>query len=404
MRVLLINKFLYPKGGDAISTINTGNLLLSKGHKVAFWGMDHPSNPDYPYKKYFVSYIDYNKPIGLRQKMKSVADILYSFEARNKVEKIVRDFRPDIVHLNNFAHQISPSVLDVFKKYKIPAVFTMHDYKMVCACYTMLVRGKICERCRGGRYYHCFLNRCTKNSLAKSFVNTIEMYLHHNILRIYDNISVYISPSKFLRDKVLEMGLKGRVEFLFNFVDITKFQPHFDADENSIVYVGRLSYEKGIETLINAVRKKDVILKIIGDGPIREELHRKVEHEGISNVKFLGYKKGEELYGEIKSSMFLVIPSEWYENNPRTVIEAFALGKPVVGARIGGIPELVKDNERGLCFEPGNVDDLSQKIERMISYHSNRVEIGHNARKFVEEELNSDKHYNQLIKIYNSCM
>ncbi len=404
MRILLINKFLYPKGGDAISTINTGNLLLSKGHEVAFWGMEHPSNPDYPYKKYFVSYIDYNKPVGLRQKIKTVADILYSFEAKNKVEKIVRDFGPDIVHLNNFAHQISPSVLDVFKKYNIPAVMTMRDYKLVCACYTMMVHGKPCERCSGGRYYHCLFNRCTKGSLAKSLVNTIEMYLHHDILRIYDNIAVYISPSRFLKDKVIEMGFKGRVEFLFNFVDVSAFLPFFDAEEKSIVYVGRLSYEKGIATLIDAVKGIDVVLKIIGDGPIKEELECKVEKEDISNVRFLGYRKGNDLQNEIRKAMFLVIPSEWYENNPRTVIEAFALGKPVVGARIGGIPELVKDGERGLCFEAGNVDDLRQKIEEMILSDSNRGEMGRNARRFVEEELNADKHYERLIDIYRSCM
>ena len=164
MKILLINKFLYPKGGAAISTLTTGNLLQQKGHEVFFWGMDHPKNPSYPHSEYFVSYVDYNKPQSVSGKFKSAVNLLYSFEAKEKMAAYLNIVRPDIVHLNNFAHQISPSILDVFAKYKIPTVMTIRDYKLVCASCGLLAKGKPCEKCRGGKYYWCFFSRCTKGS------------------------------------------------------------------------------------------------------------------------------------------------------------------------------------------------------------------------------------------------
>ena len=170
--------------------------------------------------------------------------------------------------------------------------------------------------------------------------------------------------------------------------------------ERSICYVGRLSIEKGVATLIEAVKGLDVTLKIIGDGPLKEILEKETQSKGIKNVEFLGYKSNNELKDAIKRSMFLVIPSEWYENNPRSVIESFALGKPAIGARIGSIPELVKNHETGLTFEPGNVEDLREKIGYMVSNPEKVIEMGKNARRFVEQELNAEKHYERLIAIY----
>jgi glycosyltransferase involved in cell wall biosynthesis len=404
MKILLINKYLYPKGGDAISTLSTGSLLSEKGHKVFYWGMDHPDNSEYPYKDSFVSFVDYNKPLRISQQLKATLNIFYSFEAKRKIDSLLKKIKPDIVHLNNFAHQISPSILDAIKQYNIPVVMTMRDYKIVCPSYSMLSNGKPCEKCKNGEYYHCFLKKCTKNSLLKSLVNTLEMYLHHRILHLYDKINIYISPSRFLMHKLKEMGFHRQIIYLPNFVDIEIVQPSYEWEEESIVYVGRLSYEKGLETLIDAVRGLSIMLKIIGDGPIMKELIERNKRESINNVNFLGYIKGEQLYKEIKKSKAVVIPSEWYENNPRSVIEAFALGKPVIGARIGGIPELVKDNETGLTFEPGNAGDLNEKIKMLLADRSKLIEMGKNARQFVETELNPEKHYRRLMEIYSQII
>ena len=281
---------------------------------------------------------------------------------------------------------------------------TMRDYKIVCPVYTMSSKDKICEKCKNGNYYNCLINKCAKNSFIKSMINVMEMYLHHRVLKIYDIIDEYISPSMFLKYKTEEMGIGRDVNHLFNFVPLEDKRPTYTWKDKTIIYVGRLSAEKGLFTLIDAVKGLDVKLKIIGDGPIKAALGCRVRDEGLKNVDFLGYKKGVELEDEICESMFLVIPSEWYENNPRTVIEAFASGKPVIGARIGGIPELVKDGETGLLFESGNIDDLRDKIQCLLTNPDKIVEMGKKACRFVEEELNSERHYDSLIKIYGSII
>jgi len=400
VKILLINKFLYPKGGAEASTLVTGALLSRKGHEVHYWGMQHPSNPEYPYKDYFVSQVDYNKASGILTKLKAASNILYSFEAKKNIESFIKEIKPDIAHLNSLYHQISPSILHVLKKHTIPTVMTIRDYKLVCPSYLMLADGKPCERCKGGRYYNCFFNKCTKNSYAKSFLNVVEMYLHHKILHIYDSIDVYISPSMFLKNKLEEMGFTHEIEYLPNFVDLGEYSPRYNWQQRSIVYFGRLSPEKGLSTLLEAVKDLNVKLKIIGDGPIRQELEKKAVVERINNVIFVGYKSGQELKKEIQDAMATVTPSQCYENNPRSVIESFALGKPVIGARIGGIPELAKDGETGYTFKSGNVDDLRSKINLLIGSPDKVINMGKTARKLVEQHNNPEAHYQRLTQIY----
>jgi len=405
MKILLINKFLYPKGGDAISTLNTGKLLEKKGHQVFFWGMKHPKNPDFPYSEYFVDNIDYESQ-SIREKFSNSLKILYSFEAKRKIEKFINNVaKPDIVHLSNFAHQISPSILDIIKKYNISTVMTMRDYKLVCPSYTMLSGGKPCEKCKGGRYYWCFINRCTKNSHLKSLVNVIEMYLHHKILNIYSQINIIIATSEFLKKTHIKMGLTNPIICLSNFVNIEDFTPECSWEEKSIVYFGRLSREKGLFTLLDAIKGiDDIQLKIVGEGPIRKDLEQKVEKEGINNVVFAGYKSGENLKKEIKRSMFSIIPSECYETFGLTIIESYALGKPVIGSRIGGIPELVIDGVTGYTFEPGNAEDLRCKILTLCEKPEKIIQMGKNARNLAEENYNTEKHYKRLMEIYSIAM
>ena len=404
MKILLINKFLYPKGGDAISTLNTGKLLSDRGHRVYYWGMRHPQNAYNENEKYLLNYTDYDKKNGLKQTLKQSINILYSFEAKSKIIQLIKKDKPDIVHLNNFAHQISPSILDVFTKYGIPSVMTMHDYKLVCPVYSLYVRGRVCEKCSRKKFINCFLNKCSKNSYLKSLINTAEMYLHHSILHIYDKINLFISPSKFLKNKLYELGFRGNIVYLPNFVNSEEFIPQYQFYEKTFCYIGRLLSEKGLLTLIKAMAGLNIELKIIGDGPIKNMLENRVKDLKLRNIRFLGFKSGNELKGEIAMSMAVVIPSEWYENNPRSALEAFALGKPVIGARIGGIPELVIDNFNGLTFEPGNHMDLREKILYLISNSSKIPEMGKNSRKFVTNNFNSSSHYNKLIEIYNSVL
>lgn len=404
MKILLINKFLYPKGGDAICALSTGELLFRRGHEVAYWGMHHPDNPSYPYNDYFVDNIDFNSKNSLAKQFKMSADLLYSLEAKGKIEKLLRIIKPDIVHLNNFAHQISPSILHVFRKNNIPLVMTMHDYKLVCASYALLSRGRVCQKCGNGKYYYCFLEGCSKDSMAKSLLNTIEMYLHHKILHIYDSIDIFISPSLFLKNKLEEMRFNKKIVYLPNFINLEHFSPRYDWEGGTVIYFGRLSKEKGLFTLIEAVKDiSSIVLKIVGEGPIKERLERKAQSAKLYNVEFTGHLSGEELKDEIKKSMFVILPSECYENNPRSIIESFALGKPALGAMIGGIPELIKDGETGLTFEPGNAEDLCSKVEYLINNPAKISEMGKKARLFAEEYLGMEKHYERLMEIYGEA-
>jgi len=282
---------------------------------------------------------------------------------------------------------------------------TIRDYKLVCPSYTMFLNGMPCEKCKNGKYYHCFLNKCTKDSYAKSFLNTVEMYLHHKILHIYDQIDLFIATSRFLKHKITEMGFKQKMVYLPNFVIFDELKPSFKWKGKSLIYFGRLSPEKGLFTLLDAIKAVDVKLKIFGDGPIRTDLKEKVRKEKIRNVFFFGHKSQDELKNEIKKSMFVIFPSEWYEPFGLVTIESFALGKPVIGARIGGIPELVHDGRTGFTFEPGDVDDLRDKIEKVISMPQSQVQaMGEAARTFVEENFNPEKHYQGLMEIYQMAM
>lgn len=399
MKILLANKYLYPKGGAENSFFVTAELLKRNGHEVSFFSMRHPKNVASEYEKYFISNVDYESG-GIGQSVINAGRLLYSFEAKRKIDGLIRHLQPDVAHLNNIYHQISPSILHVFKKYRIPVVMSLRDYKLVCATYAMLRDWQPCESCSRGKYYNCARFRCVDGSFLKSMVNTVEMYLHHKLLHIYDLVDVFISPSRFLKDKVAEMGFKGKVSYLPNCVDPGDFNPSFEVKGDTICYVGRLSKEKGIATLIEAVKGLDVQLKIIGDGPLREVIEQSIAAEGITNVTLLGHMSISELKEQVAQCVCAIVPSEWYENNPRSVIEAFALGKPVIGARIGGIPELVKDGETGLTFTSGDANDLRAKIEQLMADREAITRMGRNARAFVEKELNADTHYEKLMDVY----
>jgi len=403
MKILLANKFFYFKGGAEISFFETAKLLEKHNHTVLFFSMHHPNNFETKYKKYFTSNVNYESS-NILHNLNSALKIFYSFEAKRKIEELIKEEKPEIAHLNNIYHQISPSIVHSLKKFGIPIVMTLRDLKMVCASYLMLNKGKTCDLCRNKRYYNCFLQGCVKNSRMKSLINTIEMYLHHQFFHIYDLVDVFISPSQFLKAKVEEMGFKGKIVHLSNFVNFEEYTPQYEAVERSLVYFGRLSREKGLFTLIEAMRGIDAKLKIIGEGPLREALIDKMNVLGLKNVEFLGYKSGEELKSEIKKSMAVVLTSEWYENNPRSIIEGFALGKPAIGARIGGIPELVRDGDTGLTFTASDSADLHSKIMVFLGNPQSVERMGRNARRFVEEELGAEVHYKKLMDIYKMVL
>lgn len=402
------------KGGSELVYFGTADILEKHGHRSVFFSMHHPENLPCETSKYFMPYVDFNGCDTVISQLKVAGRILYSLKAKRFLSKLLDRNSVDIAHLHNIHHQISASILHELKKRRIPVVMTLHDYKMVCASYNMLVHERPCEVCARGKFFKAIKHRCVKDSYIKSILATIEMYLHHKILNIYDNVDIFISPSLFLKNKLEEMGFKKEIIHLPNFIDIQKFEKFKmevknkkGEEENSIVYFGRLAPGKGLLTLIEVAKllshesaDEGIEIKIIGEGLLRQRLQEKVKTEKINNVRFLGYLKGNYLYQEIKKSLAVVLPSEWYENNPMSIIEAFALCKPVIGARTAGIPELVRDNETGLTFEPENQADLRSKIEYLKNNPDKAEAMGRNAGVFVEQELNAEKHYQKLMEIY----
>ncbi|MFA5410655.1 MAG: glycosyltransferase family 4 protein [Candidatus Omnitrophota bacterium] len=403
MKILLVNKFFYLKGGAEFVFFETAKLLKNKGHQIMFFSMDHPRNLKSEYGKYFVSNIDYGRK-GIKNIIFSSLRLLYSMQAKRRIEELISIEKPDIAHLHNIYHQISPSILHALKKYNIPIVMTIHDFKLVCASYLLFTGGHICEACRGGRYYQCFLKKCVKDSPVKSLLNTMEMYWHHKMLHIYDLVDIFISPSRFHKDKIREMGFKGKIIYLSNFINLKEYTPSYSSQEKSVVYLGRLSREKGLGVLLEAMKGIGAKLKIIGDGPLKKILFEKTRLENQKNVEFLGYKTLEELKKEIEKAMFLILPSECYENNPLSIMQAFALGKPVIASRNGGVPELVRDNETGLTFLPGDVGDLRAKILQLLKDRAGQERMGREARRMIEENCSSEVHYKKLLGIYNSVL
>ena len=371
---------------------------------MIFFSMRDDRNLPSSESECFVDNIDYNQPGSLMGDVSRSARIIYSFEARKKLTGLINRERPRIAHLHNIHHQLSPSIIHALKKQGIPIVMTLHDYKMVCPAYTLIRDGMVCERCRGRRFYNCFLGSCTKASRAKSLVNVIEMYLHHSIMRIYNQVDLFIAPSRFLEGKMKEMGFTGNIKYLPYPIDASKYVPVYGSDDNTLCYFGRLSQEKGLFTLLEAMKGIDATLKIIGDGPIRPDIEAMIEREGLDNIKIIGYRSGPALKQEISNSMAVIVPSEWYDNYPNVIMESFALGKPVIGAGIGGIPEMVRDNETGLTFKSGDADDLRSKIQVLLRDHDLVAELGTRARNFVEVNLNPEKHYNGLMEIYQQAM
>lgn len=412
MNILHINKFHYLRGGAEAVYLNTARGLEAYGCNSVFFSMKHPQNLPCETSNYFMPYVDLIDKNGFINQIKTAGRILYSFEAKKRLSNLLDEYSVDLAHFHNVWHHISPSILHTLKKRNIPVVMTLHDYKLICASYHLQANGKPCEACHGRKYFMAIKKSCVKESFIKSLLCTLEMYLHHKILDIYDNVDVFISPSRFLKNKFLEMGFEKEIIHLPNYIEIEKFRDINNnvsygniAKDKTIVYFGRLSPEKGLSTLIEAAKllsgeNTEINIKIVGDGPIRDSLEEKVKIENIGNVKFLGYMKGESLYQEIKKSRAAVLPSEWYENNPMSILEAFALKKPVIGSRIGGIPELVKEGETGYAFEPGNAVDLSEKIKLLLSDNESCIEMGVNAYEFVVNDLNQEKHFQKLIGIY----
>ena len=400
MKVLSVNKFHYIKGGADRLYLEWSELLEKKGHEIVYFSMQHERNQATTYARYFVENVEFFDNGGRRNLPGMALRVLYSRQARRRIELLIEDTRPEIAHLHNIAHQLSPSILDSLKKHGVPVVQTVHDYKFGCPTYSFFTQGQVCERCKGHRYYNAALHRCNRGSLSASLLNCVEMYFHQ-LIGIYDQVDLFISPSGFLREKMIEYGFSPeRIVRVPNFVDTNQYVPSYTSD-GYFLFVGRLVSFKGVSTLLEAMRSvQESQLYIVGEGELRGQLEARAKEESMQNVSFLGYQSGPELKSLIANAMFTVTPSEWYENMPYAILESFALGTPVLAANIGGMPELIEPGVNGLLFEPGSVVDLVEKVRYLLLNRQQLASMGKRARAKVEREYDAETHYERVMQVY----
>ncbi len=406
MKILMIDKFYFVKGGAERYFFELSDILRANGHEVIPFSMKHEENFDTEYEKYFVNNIEYNLDGVFRKaasSFKIFGRMVYSTEAKRKIEKLINATKPDIAHLHMIDHQISPSILDVFDKYGIPVLQTVHQYKLVCPNYRLynMYKKEICEKCLNGHYFHPVLEKCHKDSRLAGLMIGLEMTIHKR-LKIYDKIDLFHVPSFFMGEKLKQAGVDGgKIKHLFYTINLDNYPANFSS-EDYIIYYGRLAKEKGILTLLQAMTEvKSIDLLVVGDGPQREELESFVREHHLENVKFLGVKGGKELNSLVANSKFVVIPSEWYDNSPLVIYESCSMGKPVIGAKMGGIPELIDDNKTGLLFEAGDSKELAEKMNYLLASPKLIVEFGKQARKKAEREFSPQVHYQKMLEIYS---
>jgi glycosyltransferase involved in cell wall biosynthesis len=401
VRVLNVNKFHYRRGGAETAYFLLARLLESKGHEVVPFAMQDARNEPTPWSRLFPSGVDFQAPVDARAQLARAARVVYSREARDAMRRVLREAKPDLVHLHNFAHQLSPSILDALADSPAPVVQTLHDYKLTCPTYLhRTAAGEICERCKGGRVWNCVVHRCNDGSTLRSLVNAVEVGWHR-ARHTYDRIDLFLCPSRFLYAKCLEHEVPvERLEVLPNFLFAGDFAP--SPPGRTVFFVGRLSEEKGLSTLLEAAARLPAAEVVIaGEGPDREALEAQARDLGIaSRVRFAGFLSGEEFEHAWRDAALLVLPSRCWEVSPMVVQEAYARGRPVVAYRFGAVPEVVRDGETGVLVPPGDAAALAAALGSLLADPARLASMGRAARAFVEGELGAERHWRGLEAAY----
>jgi glycosyltransferase involved in cell wall biosynthesis len=405
MKILLVNKFFYLQGGTERYLFALQDLLESYGHETIPFAMAHPKNVKNEFSGYFVSQVDVSKPRLSWSGAKAAGRVVYSFEAAAKLRKLIRDTKPDVAHIQNVYHQLSPSVLKVLKEENIPAVQTIHDYAYLSPSYGLFDHGAICERVRPRRYWRAILHRCVKNSFMASALDAFAYRFHTTFGLDERLVGRLIAPSEFVKNKFAEWGRNVfKMEVVPHFIDTTLYEPQY-APGAEIAFVGRLSEEKGVGVLLAAMEKLPHLkLKVIGSGPMEKKLKDYCELAELKNVRFLGHLGHTAVMEEIASSRFVVVPSLFYETFGYLPVEAACMGKTVIASKIGALPEIIKDGETGILVPPGDAKELASAIGKLAADEPAIRQMGKAGRAYAEAAFRPEDHYERLMEIYNSVM
>lgn len=407
MKIMMVQKYHYRRGGDSVYMFNLAGILRREGHRMAHFSMHHPENMESEYSGYFTSELDFPALLDNGSPAagwKVLSRSIYNREARDRITDLIDDFKPDVAHFHNIHDHLTTSIIRPLSSREVPVVWTCHDYRPVCPNSNFLSGREICERCLPGKFYNVFLNRCKKNSLSASFVAMLASY--SDLIRgVFKKVGCFIAPSEFMKDKLTAGGIDSeKIEVVHNFIDTESYHPS-GREKDYVIYFGRLSYEKGVDTLIRAFAGLEgVRLIIAGEGPESGNLKTLASQLNVSGVEFAGYREKEDLMRLVADSKLVVLPSRWYENLPFSVMESFALGKPVIASDIGGIPEMVEDGINGLLFPPEDEGGLMQQLKRLLSSGELRAEMGAAAREKAQKRYNSSSHYQRIMEIYQRLL
>lgn len=408
MVVLLINKFFFEKGGSERYFFMQSDELVARGHDVVHFSMTHPQNRPSPWAEYFVT----RRELDRRPPLRSIPEMARSFvrsrEAAERIERLVEASHPDVAHLHNIYHQLTPSIIPVLRRRGIPVVMTLHDYKLICPNYTLFAHGRFCDRCVGGRFHHAAIMRCHESSLWKSALLSLEAYWQWTT-KVYDGVDVLIAPSRYMRDALVEAGFSPeRVCYLPSFLPPT---PGDSAGSSApdlpgeyLLYFGRLSREKGLLTLLRALSNRPGIsLVVAGDGPQRGELEEFVSSRDMRHVHFTGYLAKHDLDTVVRGARAVVLPAEWPENAPFTVLEAAMQAVPVIVSDMGGLPEMA-EIVGGWVFPAGDEGALCEAIDDVWEDAARARERALAGKSAVEAHYHREGHMEALESIYGSLL
>lgn len=400
MRILFCNKYNYPFSGTEAYLFEAMELMRSKGHEVALFSMADERGRPTPYDRHFVPHVDFKKVGGWFHRIGLVSHAIYSPEARRRIRSMIADFQPDVAHVRNIYHHLSPSILWELKAQRVPVVYHLNDFKVLCPSYNLVSHGDVCETCKSGEFWRALTEKCYPGWDARMAL-VAEAYVHKWLGTYHKCVDCFLAPSQFVCDKFVEHGWdRSRFEVLSHFQPV-QFIAEQNTKDSPILYFGRLSKEKGVHDLLAAMQRlPNLQLIIAGDGPERVALQRKTAELGLSNVEFAGHLRGADLGRAINNSRFTVLPSHAYETLGKTILESYARGRAVIATDLGSRRELVHDGKTGLLYKTGDAEQLASAIEFLVSQPDLAKTMGLAGRELVRQKHTALEHYEKLIALY----
>ncbi len=405
MRVLYCNKYNYPFSGTEVYLFEVMDLMKQRGHDVALFSMADSRGDSTPYDQHFVPAIDFKCQASSWQRLRNGVRAIYSRESRTRIRKMIQEFRPDVAHVRNIYHHLTPSILWELKAQNVPVIYHINDFKLLCPSYNLVANGEACEKCSGARFRNVIGSACYPGVGAR-FALAVEAYVHHYLGSYRRCVDRFLAPSRFVRDKFVEHGWDaGKFDLLPHFQSASDDPPSEIAENAPLLYFGRLSAEKGLTELLYAMLGfPQLRLIIAGDGPMRDDLHGLALSLGLTNVEFVGHVQREALSSLIARSRFTIFPSHAYETLGKSILESYAYGRAVIASDAGSRREVVHEGKTGVLYSTGKIEKLAAAIDKLASNPELASDMGRRGWELVRNHYTPQSHYQKLLHIYGRAL